>query len=93
MKQGKNRPTVPERYKEHMLYSEMIRRIKEEIDSAPNENLSAILEMAEQLKMIFWIHEEQWRSDELKEAFLNMKNLPHSVRTWLLNYRDDELEL
>lgn len=55
MQEDGSRPTVPERFKQHMVLSELIRRLKKEYRERPNENMRAMLELAEQLKEFFWI--------------------------------------
>jgi hypothetical protein len=50
-------------------------------------SLQSILEEAEH---DFWHEENHKRQQELEEAFRKLGELPHTVRTWYLDYREDE---
>jgi hypothetical protein len=103
MSSAKDRPSLPERYNAYLNVSSMlqdlntvVRGLEEAYERGRDEgvfkSLLLIRRMRDRLANDFNTKEELFRAEELRELLDNLGMFPHSVQTWILMYRDDELD-
>lgn len=88
-----NRPLLPERYEIFMELHESIRDLNDLYNELGRVELLNVLNLQKKILAMFEEQEAEYRKEELEEAYRYIHLLPHAVRTWLLDYRDKEMEL
>ncbi len=92
-----SRPTLQERYSDLLDLSTLniwIESLEVAYYENPNEKVFAVLQSMKHFKQSrtddFWRMEDLYRNEELREFFENPGAYPHSVRVWMLSYREQE---
>lgn len=89
-----DRPKLPERFQNFLNMSELnetIEMLEIAYEETYNEKVFKALNTLKNARKRFNLVEEEYRNDELREFFANTGNFPHSVITWMMYYRDQEL--
>lgn len=85
---------LPVRYEQFLDYKELTKfTVDLEIayESTQHEKILPVLEKLKEIKNSFEAKEAIARQRELEEAYNMLHELPYSVVTWLLHYREEEL--
>ena len=88
------RPSLPERYQAFIELSELnelIQILEIAYQETYNEKVFHALTKLKDAKMRYNTTEEMYRDDEIRDFFDNPGAFPHSVRVWMMYYRDQEL--
>lgn len=91
------RPKLPERHT-HLIdltsLNELILIMEVAYNETRNEKVFRALKKLESIKQEstneFWRLEDLYRNDEIREFWENPGAYPHSVRVWMMYYRDEE---
>ncbi|HEX2906035.1 MAG TPA: hypothetical protein VHO69_04200 [Phototrophicaceae bacterium] len=92
MKKQAPRPPLPSRYDVFLELQQSIIDLAAVYEETGNEKILRALGIQKKLLAIFESEEMVFRQEELDEAYRKIGLLPHAVRTWLLHYRDEELQ-
>jgi hypothetical protein len=90
-----NRPTLPERFEQFLelkQVNELLETLLIAFEETQNEKVGLVIHQIQQIKERWYLQEEGWRREEIQELLENIDDFPHSIRTWMLYYRDKELE-
>ncbi len=91
----KNRPRLPERYLRFLEISELnlfIEDLQIAYEETRNEKVLRVLRKLEAVRNQEMQAEEFYRDQEIQEFWRNPGAFPLSVRTWFMDYRDNELQ-
>lgn len=87
------RPLLTARFDIFQSAKNQVRRLEAVFERTQDRDAEISLNEAKEILAFFEVHEALFRELEIEQAMGMLKDLPHSVRTWLLFYRDQEMAL
>lgn len=87
------RPALPARFDIFQQSKNQVRRLEAVCERTQDADAKAALNEAREILAFFERHEALFRELEIEQAMGMLRDLPHSVRTWLLFYREQEMAL
>lgn len=86
------RPPLPDRHQLFAQLRDVIRQVRVMYTEMPFERVADILRSLEQMAEKQDALEEFYRDEELRELVADLRMYPFTIRTWVMFYRDKELE-
>lgn len=87
------RPPMPARFDIFQQAKNHVRRLESLYARTQDFDAEISLREAREMLAFFEEHEALFRELEIEQAMGMLADLPHSVRTWLLFYRDQEMAI
>ena len=87
------RPDLPSRYNTYIELSdvnELIATLQIAYKETHNEKVFRAIKKLEAIKVKFWEVEDRHRQEEINEMLDNLGLYPHTIRTWVTMYREEE---